>query len=523
MWSETAFMSLARDVTTVGGATLASRLLAFLRDMGIAALLGAGVAADAFFAVLQVTNVFRHMLAEGALNAAFVPMWARIKHQEGEAAGQRFFQQVLGAVLLAVVALMAIGLVFAPTVVGLLMPGFDAERATAATDYLRITAPYVGLAGLVAVLAALLSAQGRAGAVGLGIVTFNLVLLAGLAWASLSGKTPAAIGAILAYAVVLAGLGQLLVAAGALLRLRRGGLRPRFGLSRETAQFFALAGPGLLAAGMPQIKLIAGALVASRSEAAVSWLYYANRLYELPLGVISIVIAAVMAPLIATSLRAAEPQARAQAQSRAFEIALALALPASLAFALLAHEIAGALFERGAFEPADTSAVAAALAAIAIGLPGHAIEKVLGAVSFSHEDARTPMLAALAALATAIVGSLALFPRFGHVGVAAAIGGSGWVGALLLGAVLARRRWLRLDHEAWRRLPRIVGATAAMGLALLALKYAAARLGFGLDPVGRVAALAVLVAAGLAVYAAALQVLGVARLGDLLAAARQRL
>jgi putative peptidoglycan lipid II flippase len=311
------FMSLARDVTTVGSATLASRLLAFVRDMGIAAVLGAGVFADAFFAVLQIANVFRHMLAEGALNAAFVPMWLRIKGAQGEAGADRFVREVFGATILTAGAVAAIGVIFASAVIGVLMPGFDGERHAAAAAYLQIAAPYVALAGLGAVIAALLSAEGRVGAVSFGIVTFNAVLLLGLAWAAVFGAAvPALTGAILAHAIVLAGIAQLVVIGVAFWRLRRGRrgrgrrgrgrrdpVRRRLGFSIETWRFFALAGPGLLAAGMPQLKLMAGAMVASSSEAAVSWLYYANRLYELPLGVVSIVVAAVMAPRIAASLR----------------------------------------------------------------------------------------------------------------------------------------------------------------------------------------------------------------------------
>jgi hypothetical protein len=146
--------------------------------------------------------------------------------------------------------------------------------------------------------------------------------------------------------------------------------------------------PGLVAARVPQLKLIAGTMVASASPAAVSWLYYANRLYELPLGVVSIASAAVLVPAIAASVREAAPEAIAAAQSRGYEIGLALALPSAVGFALLAEPIAGGLFERGAFGARDTAAVGAALAAICAGLPGHALEKVLGAVSFAHEDAR---------------------------------------------------------------------------------------------------------------------------------------
>ena len=186
---------------------------------------------------------------------------------------------------------------------------------------------------------------------------------------------------------------------------------------------------------------------------------------------------------------------------------------------MLARPIAGALFERGAFGPSDTTAVAAALAAICVGLPGHVLEKVLGAVAFTHEDSRTPMLAAFAGLAAALLGALALFPRYGHVGVAAAIALSGWIGAALLAAVLHTRGRLALDRTA-RRLPRIILATAVMGVLLLAAQ-ALAPVSYGSQP-ARIGALALLVAGGLLVYLASLTLLGVTRLGDLVAAVRGR-
>jgi putative peptidoglycan lipid II flippase len=533
-------MSLARDVTTVGSATLGSRLLGFARDMGIAALLGAGVFSDAFFAVLQIANFFRRLLAEGALNAAFVPLWLRIKQIEGRAGAHRFFQQVFSATLLVGGVLAAGVLWFAPALIGLLAPGFDGERHALASEYLRIVAPYLALTGIVAVLAAALNAQGRMVAAGLGTVAFNVVLLLALAWIAGLGVTqPSAVGAILAYAILLAGIVQLGVTGAGFLQLRRSaGSAGKAGtgsrrealpwsrgcihLSPDARRFFVLAVPGLVAAGIPQLKLIAGAMVASSSQAAVSWLYYANRLYELPLGVISIAMASVLVSAIAASLRSGESAASAAAQSRGVEIAIGLALPSAVGFAVLAEPIAAALFERGAFGPRDTAAVAAALAAICAGLPGHALEKVFGAVSFAHEDTRTPMLAALVGLASAVIGSLALFPRYGHVGVAAAIAISGWVGAMILGTILQRRGWLRLDRDAARRLPRIVLAAAVMGLSILAALALLAPLFNASGSLARMAVLVVLIAIGLVTYLASLDVLGTARIRDLLAALRNR-
>ena len=322
----------------------------------------------------------------------------------------------------------------------------------------------------------------------------------------------------------MAGLVQLLIAGATWLMTGERRRRARIRAPNQTRTLFVRAGPGLIAAGIPQLKLIAAAAIVSASPAALSWLYYANRLYELPLGVASIAIAAVIVPRIAASLRNSEADAFAATQSRAYEIALGLALPAATGFAVLAQSIAGGLFQRGAFGAQDTAAVAAALAAICAGLPGHVLEKVFGAVSFAHDDTHTPMIAACCGLAAAVAGGLLLLPHYGYVGVAAAIAISGWVGAGVLGLILYRRRWLRLDRDARRRLPRIVLATAVMGAVVVYGSAAGHRLfpAAAVSSPGRIAVLLILVAFGLAIYAGALHLLGVARLKDLMAGLKAR-
>lgn len=519
-------MTLARNVATVGTATLLSRLLGFIRDVGIAAVLGAGALSDAYFAALQIPNLFRRLLAEGALNSAFVPMWLRIKDESGEASARRFGADVLGTMTIALCAVALLCMAFAPTVSQLLVPGFSVGgvRYALTVDYIRLSIPYIVIAGMVAVAVSILNAEGRVGAASYGLVVFNGVLIAAVVIVLLFGESASAqAGAILSAAIVAAGVGQLILVGGAMWRLRNAPLRPRFTLTPQTRQFFAMAVPGVVAGGTPQLKLMAGAMVASSSQASVSWLYYANRLYELPLGVASIAIASVLVPLIAASVRNGDKSDISGAQSRTFEIALGLALPAAVAFAVLAEPIVGGLFQRGAFGPRDTTAVAAALTAICAGLPGHVLEKVFGAISFAHEDTRTPMLAALCGLAAAVAGSLLLFPRYGHVGIAAAIAVSGWVGATIMAAVLVRRGWLSIDGSAWRRLPRIVAATLAMAAAIFAAKSALMGFsGYSTSAVVRALVLGLLVAIGLAVYLAAIQLLGVARLSELRAALRDR-
>jgi len=514
-------MSLARDITTIGGGTLISRLLAYLRDAWIAALLGAGAYSEAFFAVMQVVNFFRRLLSEGALNSAFVPIYLKLRDgEDGVANADRFTRRVL-LVMLCIGGIMTLLIVFfAPGVIAIIAPGFDRERRSLAAFLLFMVAPYIVLVGLVAVVAAVLSAEGRIAPVAISTILFNLVMVIVLALVILPNHEIEQFYTTswLAFGASVAGLIQLVLVTGVWLASGKRWQRAAARAPDQTNAFFRRALPGLIAAGIPQLKLIAATAIASASPAAVSWLYYANRLYELPLGVAAVAIAAVIVPRIAASVHAGDKAAFAAAQSRAYEIAAGLALPAATGFALLADQIAGGLFEHGAFGRQDTVAVAGALTAICFGLPGHVLEKVFGAVSFAHEDTRTPMLAALIGLMTAILGGILLFPYFGHVGVAAAIGISGWVGASVLNVILQRRGWLSLDADAKRRLPRIALATAVMACAVAFATYA---LGTAepLPSIGRIVILAALVMLGIAVYLAALQILGVAKLKELAAAA----
>jgi putative peptidoglycan lipid II flippase len=335
---------------------------------------------------------------------------------------------------------------------------------------------------------------------------------------------PVWIATFLVIAVLIAGALQLAMTGTIWLMIDRRWQRAfaQVRLPARTRPFFKRALPGLIAAGTPQLKLIAATALVSSSPAAVSWLYYANRLYELPLGIASIAVAAVIVPRIAASLHDSDKTAYRAAQSRAYEIARGRARPAATGFALLAPEITSGLFEHGAFGAADTEAVAVALIAVCSGLPGHVLEKVFGAVSFSHGDAHTPMIAALTGLATAVAGGILLFPPFGYIGVAAAIAFSGWVGAAVLWVVLGRREWIALDGGAARNLPRIATATAVMGVAVFGGRFAIERTLPALveSAVGRLMLLLVLVTFGMLIYGVAIDRLGVAKIKNLAAAIR---
>lgn len=518
-------MSLARKIAAVGSATLVSRLLGFARDAGVAALLGAGTLSDAYFAATQIPNLARRLLAEGALNGAFIPIWLRRRRSEDDREIDRFAGNVLGVVTAMAAGLAALAFVLAPAIVDLLAPGFgDAdERRRLAIEFLRWSSPYLACAGVASVAAAILNGENRVKTAPYGLLIFNVVLVGAVGVVEALGIAQTAqAGRMLAASIVIAGLAQAIIVTVAIRRMRGRLPRISFRLSPDIRMLLMRAGPGLIAAGIPQLTLIVCAFVASASPAAVSWLYYANRLYELPLGVVALAISSVLVPLIAAAAHSRDEPRVARAQSLGLEFALGLALPAAAAFAVMAHPIAVGVFERGAFGASDSGRVATTLAIMAAGLPAHALEKFFGAVSFAHDDTRTPMMTALAGLAAAAVAAILLFSSFGLEGIAVAIAAGSWTGAGLIGVTLWRRRWLAVAAGTLRRLSRIVLATAAMAF-VVGLAASAAAPVFN-SPYGapvRVAVLAGLVAAGLGTYFAALRLLGITGVLGLAGRARQ--
>jgi putative peptidoglycan lipid II flippase len=497
-------MSLARNVATVGSATLLSRVLGFARDIGLAAVFGAGPRADAFFVAFQLANLIRRMLAEGALNAAIVPLYLRARDDGGDKAASAFAGRLIGTF---VVALTGLGAVFAlamPAIVLLLAPGFEfgGPRMSVAVELARLMLPYMAFAGPLAVLMGVLNANHRFATAAYATTAFNVTLLAALAlvfW--LQGGDSAWSSRIIATGVAVAGVSQLLLVGFAvwLGPERVTPLSVSFG--PPVRRFLALAIPGLVASGIPQITVIAGVMVASTSRSAVSWIYYANRLIELPLGIVGIAIGTVLVPAFTHAVRSRDKRELAHVESRGLELALGLALPAAIALTALAEPIVRVLFERGAFQAQDTAATAAALAAFALGLPGHVLVKTFSPVFFAREDTGTPMRAALIGFIIAIAGSLALMPVLGHVGIALAIAFSGWASAGLLGVLIARRFGFRLDAQARQRLPRIALAAVIMGFVVEgAHRLLQPWLGAGAPGAVRAAVLAALIGFGLVVY-----------------------
>jgi putative peptidoglycan lipid II flippase len=443
-----------------------------------------------------------------------------VREAEGAAAAAAFAGTVLGSVSAAlIVATALIGLLM-PLVMAALAPGFAGHPTLQlAVDDARLMLPYLAFAGPVTVMMALLNAQGRFGLTAFSPLLFNLALIAVMI-ALLGWRPDASFTALVMAATVgIAGLLQLLI-----LVLRRGGsiATPlRISFDADMRGFFGKAIPGMIASSGPQLLVVAGAVIASSSPSAVSWLYFANRLIELPLGIVGVAMGTVLVPELTRALRGDDRSAVAHAESRGLELAVGLALPATLGLIVLSQPVVRMLFEHGAFTASDTAATAQALMWLALGLPAHVLVKALSPAFFARNDTRTPLLATLKGFAVAIVLAIVLGQIFGSGGIAASIALGAWSSALALIRRGAATFGFSIDAAARRRLPRMVVAALAMGgLLWLMARFVPPPTGTAHGIVHAIVLL-MLISGGIAIYGLLLALFGVIRWGDTLGAIRQ--
>jgi putative peptidoglycan lipid II flippase len=509
---------MIRSFLTVSSGTLASRLLGFLRDSMIAGLLGTGAVADAFLVAFQFINVARRLLTEGALNAALVPAWLRQRDTEGATAAAAFAGRVLGTISAALLAAtLLIGLLM-PPIIAILAPGFAGEETfRLAVNDARLMLPYLAFAGPSTGLLALSTAQGRFVLPAFSPLLFNIALIAAMIALLLARAQAGVVAPALAATVGVAGLLQLLILAVG--RHRETIATPlRLSLDAEMRGFFARAIPGMVASAGPQLLMVAGAIIASSSPSAVSWLYFANRLIELPLGIVGVAMGTVLIPELTRAVRAGDSDAIAHAQSRALELAVGLALPALLGLIVLSAPIVRLLFEHGAFTAADTEATSQALILLAFGLPAQVLAKALSPAFFAREDTLTPMLATLKGFVFAIAAAILFGHYFGVAGIAAALAFGAWSNVSSLIRQGGPTFGLSLDAAARRRLPRIAAAALAMGAVL----WLAATFALPLtDGLARAVTLLALIVGAVALYSLLLSVLRVTGWRETVAALRQ--
>lgn len=518
-------MKLYRAFATVGGLTLVSRVFGFVRDILFAWAFGAGWVADAFNVAFRFPNLFRRLFGEGAFNSAFIPLFAKELEQGGRAHARAFAEEALAGLFAVLVALTIVAILAMPWLMYLLAPGFSTEpqKFDLAVLLTRITFPYLLCMSLVALFSGVLNTFGRFVESSSVSIVLNVTLMAAIFIGfGLGYHNEPEGGVVQALGVLVAGGLQLWLLIDGLrrnnfsLKLRR----PR--MTDGVRRLIALGIPGVIAGGVTQLNIMIGTIIASQQPGAVSQLYYADRLYELPLAIVGIAIGVVLLPDIARQLRAGNHTGVLDSQNRSLEFAMLLTVPAAAALAVVPIPIVKVLFERGAFTASDTASTAAVLAVFALGLPAFVMIKVFSPAYFAREDTRTPMRYAAISLTANTAGSIALFflfRRLGwlpHLGIALATTLGGWLNAGLLWTTLIRRGHFSLDGRVVRALSKIVLSSVIMSLVLVAVAHVAAPyFGVAHGFLVHVAALAGLVSAGLAAYGLAVMATGVVTLGQL--------
>lgn len=461
-------MSLIRHFATVGGATLSSRILGFVREVLIASLLGSGPVADAFYAAFRFPNLFRRLFAEGAFNTAFIPLFAKTLEQDGREAARGFARDVLSFLLIILIGLTLLAELSMPFVVDtVIAPYFNNEDGKRDLTILltRIMFPYLLCMSLVAMLSGVLNTFRKFLAAALAPVLLNVVMIIVLlACHWLGAGNSALTGIIMAWGVFVGGIVQLLML---VLALRKQGFQliPRLPKpSPEVRRLLVLAFPAAIAGGVTQINLLIGQIIASQQDGAISILQYADRIYQLPLGVIGVAIGVVLLPELSRYLKAGQDEVASETENQSILFGMVLTIPAAVALATIPAPLISAIFEHGAFTEADTLRTSQALIAFSAGLPAFVLIKIFSPGFFAREDTTMPMLFAMASVLINVMGSLLLFPGLGPTGIALATSFAGWVNAGLLWQGLVRRGHWRFSPGIPLRLAGILLSSGIMGL-----------------------------------------------------------
>ena len=452
-------------IFTVGGYTLLSRLTGFARDIMLAAILGAGPVADAFFVAFRLPNHFRAIFAEGAFNAAFVPAYAHVYGQRGEGPAEVFADRIFTLLFLSQVILLGLAWLFMPQAMTLLAPGFteDAQQRHLAIELTRITFPYLLLITLVTLYGGMLNVMNRFASAAAASIFLNLSMMMTLALAAFFPS----VGHAAAWGVLISGFLQYFLLASDL--ARHGGL-PRFAwprLDEEVRAFFRALGPATVGSMGTQVALFADTIIATFLPAgALSALYYADRLNQLPIGVIGIAIGTVLLPEMSQRLTSGDRDGASASQRRAFNFTLLFSVPFVAAFLSVPEIITRAMFARGAFSKADAAAAGATLAAYAIGLIPFVLIRSAVATFYARKDTATPVKAALIGVAVNVALKIALVGSLAQVGLALATAVGAWVNLLLVTGFAARAGYLDLDRALMRIMMKFLVSGVVLGTAL---------------------------------------------------------
>lgn len=469
-------MKLIKSTAIIGTLTLMSRVLGLVRDTLTAGFLGAGPINDALVTAYKIPNTFRRIFAEGAFNAAFVPLYARRIEEDGEERADEFASEAFGALLVLVSVIVIAFEITMPWTLNLFGAGLGRHADPSApfpmnlSSYdlavlgAQITMPYLLLISLTSMFSGILNTRHRFAAAAFAPVLLNIVLIGVFVLMSQAHWNKATLALYLAAGMTVSGFFQLSLVvwacrkAGVHVKLRQPRLTP--GIKR----LFVLGVPGMFAAGITHINIMISHNISTLQQGAPSWLNYADRLYQLPLGMIGIAMGVALLPTLARRLRSGDEEGAKTSLNRALEIAAFLTLPAAIALAVMPEFLVSGLFERGAFDAHDSAQTGLALRMFAFGLPAFVLIKVLTPAFFARENTKTPMVFAAISAAVNVVFGVLLFWQVGFYGLAFATSVAGWVNVVFLTKTLLRAGQFTPDKRLLTRLPRITLSALCMGV-----------------------------------------------------------
>lgn len=493
-------MSLVKSTLTIGFFTLLSRISGFMRDVLMANILGAGMLSDVFFVAFKLPNFFRRLFAEGAFNAAFIPSFSAILTEKGRDDAMRFAGEVMSVLLLVLLILNALFIVFMPWIMPLFAPGFTntPEKFNLTVALSQITFPYILFISLVSLLGGVLNSMGKFAAPAASPILLNLCMIGGMLWLNGVSHTPAH---ALSYAVFIAGLVQLgwLVFICLKLEMMPAIYSPR--LTKQVRAMLLLMAPAALGSGVQQLNLLIDVIIASHIESAVSYLYYADRITELPIGMIGVAVGTVLLPMLSKQIRAGNLNEVHDSMNRALELVLLFGLPCTAALCVIAEPIIQVLYQHGAFTPEDMRQTIPTLIAFTLGLPAFLAVKIFAPGFYANHDTKTPFKIAVLCVGVNLFFNLTLVfvLHMAQVGMALATTIAGWVNVLMMATILHKRTIFKADSLLKSRLFKLTLASIIMAVGLI-FTHASLQYMYSNGAVMKVLALSATIAIGMTVY-----------------------
>jgi len=510
-------LKIKKAFISISSFTLISRVLGFIRDLLLASIIGAGVTTDAFLIAFKLPNFFRRIFAEGAFNAAFVPMFAEILQSNGKRSAIDFAEKILSLLLISTIIFVILAQIFMPFIIFLFAPGFSPEdgQYKLTVHLSRLTFPYLILISLVTLFSGILNSMGKFSAVAFTPIILNLTLIFSIFLTTLFNDNP---GKIIAISVTIAGLLQLFWLLFPLNKLNVKLYLSFPNFTKKHREFLILFLPGVIGASVVQINLLTDIIFASLLPAgSISFLYFADRVNQLPVGIIGVALSTALLPILSKTILTRKDKEIFKLQNQAVEVALFFALPAMFAFIFFPNEIVKPLFERGKFSINDSLNTALALKAYAFGLPAYILIKVMTVQFFSRKDTRTPVIVAVSCVFLNIILNYYLIKYFQHVGLAIATAISSWLNIILLVSILYKKNWWKPNILLVTNIIKILFSSILMLITLILINnYVINIESYNLNKINL---LILLVVSGFVVYillSKILGVLGVINLNELL-------